>query len=112
MPTVTFKPKILAGQSLSDAVDCSGGDIMYVMMPPAWERANISFQASPDNVLFGDICTEDGKEVMIPCLAGTAVQIPPGLTAAKGSWLKIRSGSRNYPVMQTIDQEFIIVVGS
>ena len=85
---------------------------MYVMMPTNWGPANISFQASPDNALFGDICTEDGREVILPCIPASAVQIPPGLTAAKGSWLKIRSGSRNYPVVQTEDQEFIIVVSN
>jgi len=112
MPTTLFKPKILAGQSLSNAVDCSGGDLMYMVMPANWHSANISFQASPDNSVFGDIHESNGMEVMYPCLAGTCVQFSPGLTAVKGSWIKIRSGSRDHPVVQDADCEFIIVVGS
>jgi hypothetical protein len=42
-------PTILEGESLSDAADCSAGDIMRLTIPQEFKQANLTFQVSSDD---------------------------------------------------------------
>ena len=115
-------PVIQAGQSLSDALDTSAGEIIRLRMPPAWDGANLSFQVSSDNVTWSDAYSIGGREALIPVVAGSTVVValadgspPPSQLAEPpdwrgASWIRVRSGSRAYPVVQTARREFAITL--
>jgi hypothetical protein len=106
-------PVIEAGQSLSAGLDCSAGTIIRLTMPAAltWTPANISFAISSDGNGYNDLFTIDGREIVIPCIAGTAVVVAPLSDYLKAvAWLQIRSGARNFPVIQANRVEFAIAL--
>jgi hypothetical protein len=108
MATMTPTVTIPAGESLSNAIDCTGTTPTLIFMPSEWTGANLSFQISPDNVMFSDLF-DNGREVTIPVVVGTSVRIPT--TAAQfAAWIRFRSGSRNYPIAQELDRIFSVVV--
>lgn len=110
----------MAGDSLSAAVDCSAGRIIRLTMPDAWTDANLSFQGSSDGTHFADVFSIDGHEAVIPVVAGTTVVLDANSSSAttrmeppdvRGfSWLKVRSGTRRYPVTQTEQRAFAITL--
>src|SRR5262245_9476107 len=118
MPLTTLKPTIAAGQSLSASFDCTNGTLLTIMMPFNWTPANISFQVSTDNVAYYDVVDEYGKEGLWTAVAGTCLPIGSttswqGASASwKGMYMKIRSGSKDRPVIQVNTVEFIIAIQS
>lgn len=100
-------PTISAGESLSDALDCSAGRAVKLTMPKDdWSYADITFQTSSDGVGFNDIMRPDGTEVMCTVFPGTAII---GLDLPIG-WLKIRSGTRDRPVEQDEIRTFAVAI--
>src|SRR5215510_3041286 len=112
MPLQTLKPKIPAGQSLSDAVDCSTGTVLVMTVPYNWTSANLTVQVSSDGVEFYDVVDRAGREFIFPAVAGTAISLGGDDVAWKGMHLKLRSGSRAYPVKQLEDAEFTVAIQS
>lgn len=103
-------PIIQPGELLSNAVDCSGGDVVRITMAFHWTPANLSFQISTDGVGFNDLFDVDGEEVVLPVVPGVAVPINREW-AKFWNFIKFRSGTREYPVIQTPDQrEFAITL--
>jgi hypothetical protein len=110
MSTFTKTVTISAGQSLSDAAEIgSTGAVGLLIAPPDWSSANISFQVSGDNAYFGDLFDANGVEVIKAIRPGSAVVVDQSLTLAAYS-IKIRSGPREYPVVQAADRTFTLVV--
>ena len=115
-------PTIAAGQSLSNALDTSAGAIIRLRMPSAWDGANLSFQVSSDGTTWSDAFTIDGREALIPVVAGSTVVValadgsPPPTVQAQppdwrgATWIKVRSGSRAYPVVQTAQRDFAVTI--
>jgi hypothetical protein len=109
--TVLNGPTILAGQSLSDGIDCTGGTLVRITMPaPDWTPANMTFQFSSDGNGYNDLFNQYGQEVTLP-------NVPPGVgIVLDANWigavqfLKIRSGTRNHPVIQTGDRAFAVAI--
>lgn len=103
-------PTIAAGQSVSNAVDCSAGKIIRITTPAEWNNyAPISFLVSTDNVFFSDLYKSDGLEFVLPCGKGRGIIVNqndwwPGL------WVKIRSGTHDAPIPQTAQREFAIAL--
>lgn len=110
----------MAGESLSAPVDCSAGKIIRLTMPDAWTDANLSFQGSSDGSNFADVFSIDGHEAVIPVVAGTTVVLDANSNIpatrietpdVRGfSWLKVRSGTRRYPVVQAAERAFAITL--
>ena len=96
-------PTIAAGESLSDAVDVSAGKVARITLPgpEEWVKANLTFQLSTDGNYFNDIFNDHGEEIMIPAVPYWA-SIVLGARANLDTvvWLKIRSGTRDHPVIQ------------
>ena len=104
-------PIIPAGQSLSDGIDCTAGAIVRITMPAAWTPANISFAISSDGGFYNDLVGIDGKEVIIPVVPGTAVVLASFTEYLRAiAFLKLRSGSRFYPVVQPAQRDFAIAI--
>jgi len=99
-------PNIAPGESLSDALDCSAGRIIKITMPKLWTFADITFQTSSDGVGFNDIMKPNGQEVLCTVFAGTAII---GMDTVTG-FLKIRSGTRDRPVVQEDIRTFAIAI--
>jgi hypothetical protein len=103
-------PTILAGESLSDAVDCSMGQLCRITMPSAWDTARLTFQFSTDGMFFNDMFGLDGYEVKIDnVVTGAGVIIPADIGRAI-AFLKFRSGSRGNPIVQTETRVFAVTV--
>jgi hypothetical protein len=102
------KVVIPAGQSLSESLELTGGNLRMLMAPSDWSPANISFQVSVDDQTFCDLY-DQGVEVVKPMGPGRAEAIPASWTEAV-RFLKIRSGVSNNPVVQDDDRAFTWVV--
>jgi len=104
-------PIIRAGESLSEAVDLSGGSLVRITMPGHWGGGNLTFAVSTDGTLFNDLFDARGDEITMVVTIGAAVPVidAGGWTQMLG-FLKFRSGSRENPVVQEIDREFAVTV--
>lgn len=109
--TVLNGPIIATGQSLSAGLDCTAGQIVRLTMPAAWTGANLSFQISSDGNGYNDLFTIDGHEVVIPVIPGAAVVVAPLADFLKAvAFLKVRSGTRNFPVIQPAQRDFAVAI--
>jgi hypothetical protein len=102
-------PTIEAGQSLSDAVDCSRGEIVRLTMPADWFDSVISFQISSDGVFFNDVYDHKGDEITVEVIPGAAIIVPPGYLAA-AAFIKFRSGTHDHPQAQPANRAFAIAL--
>jgi|SRR5215510_1491859 len=90
--TVINGPTIGAGQTLSDVVDCTGGQLVRITVPAEWSQAMLTFQLSSDGVGYNDLYDSQGNLVAINVVAGSAVLVPELLGNA-AAFLKFRSSA-------------------
>jgi hypothetical protein len=104
-------PAIEAGESESDGIDCSGGQLVRITMPPAeWDDAVLTFQFSSDGVFYNDMFGLDGFAVTIKeVVPGSGVIIPADVGRAI-AWIKFRSGTRGNPVEQRERRQFAVTI--
>jgi hypothetical protein len=108
--TVLNGPTIAAGESLSNGVDCTAGTIVRLTMPAAWGGGNITFAISSDGVFFNDLFDHDGNEFTMRVTPGAAIPLAfDGLTRCMAH-VKIRSGTRDHPIVQTAQRDFAIAI--
>jgi hypothetical protein len=94
-------PMFHPGESLSDAVDISAGDIIRITCPGQWTPANLTFQISTDGASgFNDLYTADGKEVTILVRADNSAIIVSDPWSRHINFIKFRSGTKDHPVVQ------------
>ena len=99
---------ILAGQSLSDSIDCSAGAPVFVHMPTDWTPSRLTFQVSPDGTNYNDLFDSEAREVAVNIIAGTSVRLAPEWSPV--TYLKVRSGGRAVPVPQAADRAIVITI--
>ena len=102
-------PFIQPDESLSDAIDCSGGPLVRITMPGAWTNANLTFQLSSDGAMYNDLYDVHGDPVTIVVRAGGTVRIPLEWSTMI-AWLKFRSGTPENPVAQQELREFAVAI--
>jgi hypothetical protein len=69
---------IPAGESLSNPIDCSGGNAVRITFPTSWTPGgNLTIQISTDGNGYNDLYDASGNEVTIPVILGAAVPIAP-----------------------------------
>ena len=100
--TIVDGPTIALGESLSDGVDCTGGTIVRITVPQEFTPANLTFQTSSDGNLYNDLYDSEGEEITLTVKPDSTVIVPASWARAIG-FIKIRSGTRAYPVAQTRD---------
>ena len=103
--TLVVGPTIAAGQSLSDALDCSTAPPVRIMMPTDWTGAVLSFQCSSNNVLWLDLFNSTGREITVNVVPNTVVRLSNDF-AVSPVFLKFRSGTRAKPVPQAAQRVF------
>jgi hypothetical protein len=116
MPTSTVIATIPAGQSLSNAVNVAAATSLYIITPAQWTPANLTFQFSMDGTNFFDLFggLNDVTEVMMGMsgrLGAISSLDVTNLPKNVGS-LKLRSGSRDFPIAQEQDAQFSVVLSS
>jgi len=104
--TIINGPIIDAGASLSAGLDCSAGPIVKLTMPGGFVGDTISFLTSSDGIMWNDLFMPDGIELTYKVIAGTGVIVP----RLNAGFLKIRSGTRERPVVQPELREFAVAL--
>lgn len=108
---VRVGPIIEAGQSLSNGLDCRGGVLVRITMPLIWTPANLSFQISTDGIDYNDLFTSERGEVLIPVVPGAALVLNQfGDFFHSFDYIKVRSGSRLWPVIQAARRQFAVAI--
>jgi hypothetical protein len=107
--TVISGPIMQPGESLSEGVDCSGGNAVRITMPAAWTPANLTFAISTDGGGYNDLFDAEGKEVTMVVVPGSAVHIAAEW-ATFWNFIKFRSGTRSHPVKQETQRDFAITL--
>jgi hypothetical protein len=101
--TIVDGPTIAHGESLSDAADCSAGNIVRITVPQEFTPANLTFQVSSDGNLFNDLFDSKGAEVTVVAKPNTSILISEAWGRSI-NFVKFRSGSRDHPVVQSRDE--------
>jgi hypothetical protein len=110
MLTVINGPTIAAGESLSNAVDCTAGALVRITMPPEWTAAPITFQFSTDGLFFNEMCTLEGRAVTIEDMwPGSGVIVPEHVGRAIAH-IKFRSGTAGNPIPQEEERWFAVAI--
>lgn len=107
-------PTILAGESLSDDIDCTGGPLVRITMPADWTPANLTFQFSSAGGAagggFNDMFNQLGQEVTLPnCPPGCGIVLDVNWLHTL-AFIKIRSGTRSHPVPQKATRLFAVAI--
>jgi hypothetical protein len=102
-------PTIARGESLSDGVDCSAGQIVRITVPQEFTDANLTFQVSSNGDLYNDLYDDAGEEITITATPDTTIFVEGFWVRAVG-FLKLRSGTRAHPIAQREDCKFAIAI--
>jgi hypothetical protein len=107
--TLTPPVTIALNGSLSGAVRLAGMLLVGLVMPAAWDAANLTFQGSIDNVTFNNVYDDAGTEKTAVAAASRHLLIVAADFAGI-EWLKVRSGTAGTPVVQTAARTITLVV--
>lgn len=94
---------IANGTSLSATVDIGGTTLAGIVMPAAWDAANLTFQASHDGTSFNNLYDALGGEKTVTAAASRFIALDPADFAGV-RYLKLRSGTSGTPVNQTVNR--------
>ncbi|UPK03116.1 hypothetical protein [Bradyrhizobium sp. 170] len=108
--TILDGPTIPAGQSLSDGIDCSAGEIVRITIPQEYTPANMTFQVSSNGELYNDLYDSDGNEVTIVTKPDTGIVIRDRAWVRSIKFIKFRSGTRQHPVAQKVNCKCAIAI--
>jgi hypothetical protein len=107
--TSTTTTTIQSGGSLSTAIDLGTAKLGRIAMPASWTAANVTFQSSPDNVVYNDLYDSNGNEYTITTAASRGIIVPHD-DFLSVRYLKIRSGTSAIPVAQGADRVITLVL--
>lgn len=95
--------------NLSGAAELKGSALVGIVMPAAWDTANLTFQASYDGTTYNNVYDSSGNEVTVTAAASRFIQISPAAWSSV-AYLKVRSGTSGTPVTQTAARTIKLVV--
>lgn len=104
---------IASGASLSGAATIEG-TLVGILMPAAWDAAQLTFQSSPDGLTYADTYTSSGTELITSGAAAAAsryLTFAPSAsnTLANVKYIKVRSGPSAGAVTQSADRVLTLV---
>jgi hypothetical protein len=105
-------PTIRAGESLSEGLDLSHGDLLRLTMPLDWTPAPITFQISTEGQNYNDVFDLQGYEVTVPVVVPQSAVIVPLDIGKAIAWVKFRSGTRAKPIPQEADRMFAVAIST
>jgi hypothetical protein len=100
---------ISSGGSLSPLVHLHNQRLFGILMPAAWDAANLTFQGSIDGTNFFNVYDDSGNEVTVQAAASRLILIASPLLYLGLQRLKIRSGTNAAPINQTADRLLTVV---
>jgi len=104
-------PMFQPGESLSDAIDISHGNIVRITCPGQWSPANLTFQISTDGASgFNDLYTAAGEEVTIIVRGDNSAIIVRDPWSRCINFIKFRSGTSKHPVVQENGALFAVAI--
>lgn len=106
--TVTQSANIAISTSLSAAVNLGEKVAIGILMPAAWDAANLTFQGSVDGVSFSNIYDSSGNELTVTAAASRYIYLDPTVFVGLNQ-IKVRSGTNGTPVTQTAARALSIV---
>jgi len=72
-------PTIAAGESLSDGVDCSAGEIVRITVPPGVHARQPDLSGLSDGNFYNDLFSSNGEEITVVAKGSTGIVVPePG----------------------------------
>lgn len=101
---------IPAGEAESNGGNCTAGSNVALAMPTDWTPALLHFEVSANGNDWFDLVDQTGAPICLNVVPGTIISIPEGV--AWPSYLKLRSGPRDRPILQTEARQFGILVRS
>ncbi len=115
MPGLIYVPvTIAAGSSLSSSARVDEGTVVAIVMPSAWDAANITFQASQDGTNWLNVHNEAGDEVTATAAAGRYIVLMADaadqVVLSSMRYLRLRSGTSALPVNQTAERVITLVI--
>jgi hypothetical protein len=102
-------PTIAQGESLSDGMDCSDGEIVRITVPQEYTEGNITFQVSSDGNFYNDLYDDDGDEITISANPDSTIVVSKPWVRSV-AFIKLRSGTRDHPVNQRETCKFAIAI--
>jgi hypothetical protein len=97
-----------AGANLSDVIDLGTARLIGLWIPAGWTSANLSFQASPDGVTFGEMTDDTGAAISVVAAASTFIIFSKPSQWLGVRYLKVRSGSSGAPVAQVSSEAIVL----
>lgn len=108
--TILHGPIIRAGESVSEALDCTEGTILRLTMPALWTGANLTFLVSSDGTNYHDLVDFLGNDIAIVVVADALVAMSQLSDHLDHVYFKVRSGTPKFPVEQEGDREFKVAL--
>ena len=105
-------PTIEQGESLSDGIDCSAGQLVRITMPFTYEPEDsvLTFQFSTDGNFYNEMYGIDGHPIKIAYVVPNAGVVIPEHIGRAVAWLKIRSGFEGEPIVQKERRTFAVTI--
>lgn len=102
-------PTIAAGESLSEGIDCSAGEIVRITVPQEYTEANLTFQVSSDGNFYNDLHASNGDEITLTAKPDSGIVVSERWVRSL-AFIKLRSGTRAHPIEQKTDCRFAIAI--
>lgn len=100
---------ILSGSALSGEVHLHNQRLFGILMPAAWDAANLTFQASIDGSNFFEVYDDNGNEVTVTAAASRFIVLSAPLLYLGLQRIIIRSGTAASPVNQTANRTLNLI---
>lgn len=100
-------PTIPAQESLSDVLDVSGSKlgVIWIRCPALWTPTWLTFQvAFAANGPWSELYNQAGQPVQVPVIPGIIFPVTDELV--RQAYFKFRSGSAQYPIIQSEARQF------
>ncbi len=100
-----------AAESLSDAIELNGADVLRINMPAAWTAADLTFQVDDGDGTFRDLYFDWGAEMVLGAIASASIDTALFSLLTRINQLKVRSGTTGTPVAQVAERLITIEAG-
>jgi len=95
---------IAINESLSAAVELGGHSVERIIMPAAWDAADLTFQISDDDgTTYQNVYWDWGAEMVVDAAASYTIELSPFVKLSNIELLKVRSGTAGTPVAQSAE---------
>ncbi|MBT1509444.1 hypothetical protein KIP88_02920 [Bradyrhizobium sp. SRL28] len=104
-------PHFQAGESLSDGIDISAGNIVRITTDGGWTNANMTFQISTDGASgYNNLYDAAGNEITIVVRGDNSAIIVRDDWSRHINFIKFRSGTAKSPVPQAQARQFAVAI--